>query len=611
MKTLLVFILIGAPNSVLFAQITSEIQKEDLTPRHIVFKPTAETLDSTFQIQQLIKPNEWMNYPTDYEHVQWHGQIDWDYYQPITYDFSSIIWTFNACGDSYHENGILRSRCACNEDSLLHGKAVYWDEQGRISTVSHYWNGKQYSYKTYDEGKISELWNYTHQNGLQEKHGKHVEFTSNGKIVNNYRYGVLHGEEIEYVNGYKKRETLYDEGIILSSESRDINGILIHSEYRDQAGNNLGTWIDYNSRANQLIKQVHENGRLVLKQTFVDEKLTERHTYQNNNSSTKQIFYPNGSKQESWDIAASGSIIYKSWSPEGELLNDMETLQGKFLRNSISFNGLEKTFVTIEKSSDGFEYLRGLVTTGRDTIRELYALNQGNLLGSVIHSNYYTQVAGKSVKQGQWRVYNNNKLVEVVHYSNGQRNGSAVFFDTTNYEPMPYASGNFTANQKHGYWNYKNDTIHIECRYHLDTLTSEYKRYLREADTTFLSTSNTLPQQNREIHETLAPLISCNYKLGVLNYDLQTFYPNGSKHWLINYTNGIRRGSCIAYEQNGDRKYAAIMASNEVLKYWYVTKRKKNGKLKQKKDRKNDYTPSIDHLLPFSVYGEHLIEPAH
>jgi hypothetical protein len=115
---------------------------KDSVPLHLMKK------DTTYN---WINP-PWTPWPPPYEYR-------WDFYYPELYSVTFFTWS-PACGETFHANGQLSSSIAC-VDSVPHGKATYWDENGHKTNEYTYFEGHMIKSKQYDDrGRISSVLHY-------------------------------------------------------------------------------------------------------------------------------------------------------------------------------------------------------------------------------------------------------------------------------------------------------------------------------------------------------------------------------------------------------------------------------------------------------------------
>ncbi|MFK7784752.1 MAG: hypothetical protein AB8B56_06545, partial [Crocinitomicaceae bacterium] len=185
-----------------FAGFSQNEQLEEKTPRFLIF-PNAYTFSPA---KLIYTPGPWENIDEIIPHpYPWPDPYPYPYpWEPYPFELSVLVFNpGNLCGERFYDNGNLQSRCACNADSVLQGKSVFWEENGRISSVEYYSKGKVYTRKYYEEGRVTELYNYTYRNGEQLIHGEHIEYAYDEKTIGKYSFGKKVGPHTTYTSGIK------------------------------------------------------------------------------------------------------------------------------------------------------------------------------------------------------------------------------------------------------------------------------------------------------------------------------------------------------------------------------------------------------------------------
>jgi hypothetical protein len=131
--------------------------------------------------------------------ITWPWQPEWPWGIPITIwdpTWSSLVWV-SSCGDTYHDNGKLASRTEC-VDSVMHGKAIYWDETGHKISESTYAEGHLIKSKYYNSrGRVTSLSHYDYKGNY---HGVYInyDYENYKKTVTHYDHGIKHGSLEEW-----------------------------------------------------------------------------------------------------------------------------------------------------------------------------------------------------------------------------------------------------------------------------------------------------------------------------------------------------------------------------------------------------------------------------
>lgn len=202
-------------------------------------------------------------------------------YEPYPYiDWGTVSLYYvvvPTCGETFHDNGQMASKIEC-KDSVLHGKATYWNEKGQKTSESFYLNGlldgtskswNKQGIKTYESnylkgklhGKVT-YWNesghktneYTYaynriykekvyeghskiesvehfmydEDGEKQLHGICTYYMHDGKFVKRYVNGLEHGLYEEYHNGVKTEEKIFKDGNLIDDKAWDNNGNFIY-----------------------------------------------------------------------------------------------------------------------------------------------------------------------------------------------------------------------------------------------------------------------------------------------------------------------------------------------------------------------------------------------
>lgn len=490
------------------------------------------------------------------------------------------------CGDRFYNNGNLQSRCACDADSVLQGKSVFWEENGRISSVVYYSKGKMYTKKYYDEGRVTELCNYTYKNGEQLLHGEHIEYSSDGKTTGRYAFGKKTGPYTSYINGKKTSVTTYKDDITIREESFNPDGTLYSLANFDDSGLPIGESYVYTRENDTKYVTRYENGQKINFKRYQSGILVEHEEFNPKLESVLRAHYfPNGDPYSFFKIDSNGATYNKVWREDGTLITDYVVEKSKLVGTGFYTANTTMTRFEQKFNSNGSDYLECFVIVSGDTTEFYYARNEGGSLTNVIVKNKFLQYNGRAVKTGTWTTYENNQLISEINYSQGVRNGKAVYYDTTRSEPMPYLTGNFHKDIRNGQWTLRNDTLLIETNYHLGNLNGIHNVFSRAADTTSLNGATQLPQDNRAITEKLTPIINCQYRNGLMHEKLDTFWDNGQPHIASTFYDGDPIGIWREYNPDGSLHREGVFNQGVPFGKWYVFSKKKNGKIKRKRER--------------------------
>lgn len=436
----------------------------------------------------------------------------WDQIQtPLIYDWSnyvvSFVWFAPACGDTYHDNGQLASRIDC-VDSVLHGKAIYWDETGHKTQESTYSEGHQIKYKSYDDrGRLVTLDHYDYKgnrNGVCISY----DYENNTKSVSRYDHGNYHGDQEEYVNGMLYSITTYNMNEQTHYQNFDTNGNLLLEEFmtngiiteRVEFAEN-GTKILHEKTSEsgnrEFTRYWDPEGILYHEEVFVNgvaqgEWLVAFHPH---DSTRHTILYENGVKihamkknnrqiffEEQYSKGVLTSQIFfhengdtsfykeyntdgitgheKSWNTNDALQWDLKTENDSIHGLTLCENGSyskNDTLYIYQAEEDPWQKIeiRFVVWQG-DTLRQEYVENNTAVHDTkkVLCSNLYATHDGTFLPTGGWKFYNNNNLDSVITYQSGNRNGRAAYYYSVEDSVMLSSVGYYQNNLKSGTWSY-------------------------------------------------------------------------------------------------------------------------------------------------------------
>jgi antitoxin component YwqK of YwqJK toxin-antitoxin module len=449
-------------------------------------------------IQLIIDTPPWTPYPFPNPYpITWHELPPYNFDLPIT----CAVFIVPQCGESFHENGRIASRIAC-ENGKQHGKSVYWDEKGRKYAFQFYSNGKLLMNKSYDTlGRLVESSSYDYKNRLNGEqlsvdydhgiktidgyskgsHTYHKEFENkiltlyetykNDNVLTQTRYrssgvpsefikyqgdyivqntqyyenGNLYSEQLSDSIGRPISEKTWDENGILTSDKRSVNG-LIHGVFLES----------YNPTSDYKKVSQYVKGNPIKTEEYEKDRLIAEIFYWNGKHDYSVGWYPNG---DTSFLFTSGRINHqKKWDETGKVVHDF------FYNSSSQFVG--KSFYTVKDTTylivavpveNAQAYIMRWTVFDGDTVREDFMNNFISLIwnntGSYLASNYYIKdtISGKYVQHGIWKYYSGNSISHTSTYSYGKRNGLAIFYDHSSI-PKKLSEGHFYNNIRTGEW---------------------------------------------------------------------------------------------------------------------------------------------------------------
>lgn len=541
-----------------------------------------------------------------------------------TFDIASGTYFIigSLCGDRFHENGNISSRCECNADSTLHGKSVYWDERGRITNVYIYLNGKIYKEKDYDEGRLSSVENFNYsKEGYRQQHGLSTTYFSDGKITTMYKNGQEHGLMTQTENGVKISETEYNNGIAqwkkewrpngqLSSEMRfnenahriyyrtwSNDGTLTLAEQSEDQ-RKIGEWMTFDPKLNRRNITTYKDGRPRSKDVYINDKLHTR------------ISFKNGIKTGYGEYGKEGEIIYTinynvdgteahrrftNDGPNGAGRQEMEyykTINNQYIGISY-FRTDDGTMYFIDAPNILTEYMpiQRWVIKDLDTLRGEYVLNNIDRRQApevILQTNSFNKSEnGKWLRDGVWKIFNGNYISKVITYKLGKRNGRYINYCKNGKDPYPVEYGEFTNDDKSGLWVSFSDTIIEHQTYEGNLRNGQYIRINRRADTLMSMQTSTFlqppPPPIKTIIEHLDTSIVSNYVNDVLEGNYKEYDSTGAMVIQGEFSNGLKNGLWIFYDSNGIMKESGQYRNGELKGNWYEWIPNKKGVLKRRK----------------------------
>ncbi len=532
--------------------------------------------------------------------------IDWPppypipdpYPYPYPLDLTSVfIGAFmDDCGERRHENGNLKSRCECDDKKRKHGKSAFWTEQGTLSRIEYYSHGRLYTQYSYREDGGYEINRYTYKNGNRQLHGNQVELDGETKMITPYRYDTIQGAQIFYRNGTKSRSSLYKDGIKIKEEHWNQEGTLVRQEFYNEKSQKTGRWFELNLRDSTTTYRYYENGQIQKNERIKNGIRIQLLKFTDGELTKSQQFYDNGNRQYEMNAGSDKAKEHKHWTADGTLINhyfmkDNSVVKNGFYRISeIAYHYQEVI------NSDGSKHLLVYKVANGDTLQQGYHQRNLDFQRNGIHINQFVRENGKSVRQGKWRMYKNNKIMYEASYNRGILNGPFVLYDTSASESRPYLRGMFRIGAPYGKWEYWDQDSRIALNYTSPNLDGNYKLYTREADTVWLSTGvmSVTPQKHREIREKLIPTASFDVVNGQVNGKFNTFHSNGSGYWHMEFNAEGRTGVWTKSNENGERILYGQFKNNELQKSWMKRIVNKRGKVKWKREKEAVTPPKIE-----------------
>ncbi len=487
----------------------------------------------------------------------------------------------NLCEVQRYKNGALKSRCECLNNQL-HGKAVFWDETGRIETVQFYRKGRLFQEKKYSEGILTDVSNYTYRNEQRLKHGSQIEIRGDEKTIHNFNYDVRHGIETETIKNIKTRELLYDNGTIIEGRWWKENGVLLREEFNSKNGSPIGTWYKYDGKRDTKTYTTYEKGKLKNLETFKNGICIRKTTSKSDESFVNDHYYDNGSKfiHQTCDSLSIMSFEY---------YDESERLTSRFIKNTsyllekgFHFNGESEIRFETLTDSKGRHLLHCYTIVHGDTTSFFYAHNEGSLKFEPIATNNFVQKEGIAVKHGEWLTYANNKLLHKLNFNQGILHGASVYFDTAGAEPTPYLHASYNNGLKHGEWLFRDASKMIRCEFDNGVRNGKYENFNRIGDTLYIDSKENYLQvkQNRFVSEYLTPTYECHFINDSLNGPFVSYHANGSVHWKGSYVRNDKSGLWEQFDTSGTLQIRGSFENGSPQNDWTEPILNKRGKLK-------------------------------
>jgi antitoxin component YwqK of YwqJK toxin-antitoxin module len=588
--------------------------EKDSVPLHLMKR------DTTYN---WINP-PWTPWPHPYEYR-------WDQIFSITPSFTYTLWV-PQCGETFHDNGQLSSSIAC-VDSVLHGKAIYWDETGHKTHEYTYFEGHMIKSKQYDNrGRISSVLHYDYS-GNQDGICITYYHDDNLKYVSNYKHGKLHGANETYSNGILTKSEDYSSDEKISLKEFDLDGNLILFEtYKNghtlesKQFNSSGTLMSHVERNEygvlEFSRVYNENKTLIFENTYLDGKPTGIWlTYHDVSSKIKHLeYYENGFKVKYEDrkndlvlttvtynqgIAAeqityfeNGDSAYyrlfnadgetgyeKKWNPQGrgfvqhEIYTIIDSALGTIFKGKGFYINYD-TLYTYEIVNAPWQCTqkRSVIWQG-DTIRQDYCRNNPNYTGYTqiycLNKFAYDLSKNQWVKDGSWTSYVDNNLVSVETYEMGSLHGRTVNYSSIKDSVFVSKIAFYDHGKKTGEWITNTDSLIYKTNYAND---------LREGKAFVCNLDGDIMTIYTYQHDTLN---------GV--YEEQQPSNKFATKVLGNYKDGLKDGEWLFFFENGQGKISGYYKDGIPVGKWYEYRYTK-GKMKAYRIER----PASD-LLPPSI----------
>lgn len=572
----------------------------------------------------------WTPWPPPYEYR-------WDQIFSITPSCTFFYWV-PACGETFHDNGQLSSSIEC-VDSVLHGKATYWDETGHKTHEYTYFEGHMIKSKQYDDrGRISSVHHYDYS-GNQDGICITYYHDDNLKYVSHYEHGKLHGANETYTNGMltKSEEYSEDEKISLKEFNLDGNLILVETyknghTLESKQFNSSGT-LRSHMKGNEFgvieFSRVYDDNKtLIFENTYLDGKPTGVWlTYHDVNSKIKHLeYYENGFKVKYEDrkndlvlttvtynqgIAAkqityfeNGDSAYyrlfnadgetgyeKKWNPNGRgfVQHEFYTIKDSALGTIFTGKGFYinyDTLYTYEIVNAPWQCTqkRYVVWQG-DTVRQDYCQNNPNYTAYTqiycLNKFAFDPYRNDWVKFGRWTTYENNNLVKVENYELGYLHGRVVYYSSIEDSVFVSEIGFYYYGKKTGEWITNTDSAIYKTNYAND---------LREGKSFVCNLNGDIIT----IH---------TYQRDTLNGVYAEHQPSNkfATKVLGNYKDGLKDGEWLFFFENGQGNIRGYYKDGIPVGKWYEHRYNKKGKMKAYRIER----PESD-LLPPSIEANRL-----
>jgi antitoxin component YwqK of YwqJK toxin-antitoxin module len=574
--------------------------EKDSVPLHLMKR------DTTYN---WINP-PWTPWPPPYEYR-------WDQIFSITPSYAFVFW-MPQCGETFHDNGQMSSSIECL-DSVLHGKATYWDETGHKTNEYTYFEGHMIKSKQYDDrGRISSVHHYDYS-GNQDGICITYDYENNLKYVSNYKHGKLHGADETYTNGMLTKSESYSDdekkslkeydaeghlilsetyengytieskqfkssgqlrhhvkgnqnGIIEFTRTWDENGILIY-ETTYTEGVPSGAWLTYHDPAYKTKHlEYYENGLKVKYEDRQNDQVLTTITY-NQGIAAKQItYFENGDSAYYRLFNEDGQTGYeKKWNPNGrgfvqhEIYTIIDSALGVIFTGKGFYINYD-TLYTYEIVNAPWQctQMRYVIWQG-DTIRQDYCQNSSNYAAytQIYSLNKFAFDPSKNewVKHGRWTTYEDNNLVKVENYDIGYLHGRVVYYSSIEDSVFVSEIGFYDHGKKTGEWITKTDSAIYKTNYANDlregkSLVCNLAGDVMTSSTYHNNILNGVYVEYLTSNKSATKVLG-NYKDGLKNGEWIFFFENGQGHIRGYYKDGIPVGKWHEYRDNKRGKMKA------------------------------------------------------
>lgn len=590
MKTIFLILLLAIVSSHSYGQ---EIVQEDSHPRYLM-KPDPNRFLTAQYYGYAFLPN----------YLNWENRSptsDLDRFDAIyKHQETYLIWgtlplgicyawsTQSLCGEQFYDNGNIKSRCACTKDSVLHGKYTIWDNAGYISTVSYYYNGVITSSKSFNKGTLVNSNKYT----SGQKQGVQVEYRGSTRIDSYYVKNKKHGSEKEYRGDTLVRNSIFEQDLELAQCIFNTEGDTISARYYRDAQNNsqripINTWTEYNQYDSTTSYVDYTDGIAKEIHTYEKGYLREHH-YKQEDGVIAHFFF--NSKRDTTSKFFTKRYQFYSEPQPYSYEYSMPTFGPNYIRKQFVGSGYissDSCTITYDATQSKREhpYLICHKVKGKDTLEMFYALNDGSYFHSIIHSNKFEYSNGQYRRYGEWRLFDNNKIVSVQNYAMGELDSSHLFFDTTGVESTLLKAGTYKNGLKHGTWSSKDGDAHMNQEFQKDECT-QLHRFIYSADTSYKQAGlvDLYPQNNRTIVATSRSIVNYHFKNDSLAH-IETFWENGARHWRGGFVNEKPNGMWQEFNFNGNLLKEGLFDDGLPPKKWTVRTQKSNDEFSYRKKK--------------------------
>ena len=306
----------------------------------------------------------------------------------------------NLCGEKFHTNGSIASRCECDSDSTLHGKSVYWNEYGFITNVYLYKKGRVYKEKHYYKGKISRVKNYAYnKEGSLFNHGKQITIDNEFKTVETYHFGKLHGPTTKYESGIKYFEVVYSKDVMTSEKTWNLTGQLTLEKTHNLTsnidslrswnkegklikteqtvgGSREGEWMIYSPETDEKQLTTYKDGGIQGTIAFRNNNLYSKGYYKDGQPKNLVTFYNTGEKYTELIHLGYGQLEHVSWSKRQEKIEHYTTQDDYLLDEGYYLlNDSTTAFFKAPRTIEPLKPVVRVLTSKGDTLRKDYLTN--------------------------------------------------------------------------------------------------------------------------------------------------------------------------------------------------------------------------------------------